>query len=413
MLSREQSFSLETNAICWSRGSEVRRVAFSDVKAAHYRGLAMRGTAAVQKKVMWRLHLRCRSGRQLVLSPLHYMGFRHWQDRSAAYWNFVNQLLAELRRIDPEFPIEAERHWTMRLQRSIRRRGAAAGGWAIAALLPVVRRREPNRTINVSAWLMRHLGPLLRHHRMARLNLEAAFPAKSEAEIDLILSGMWDSFGRTIGEYAYLEQLWDFDPNAPEAGRIVIDRTTLNRVASMRADDKPALYFAAHLSNWEIPAIAANALGLKVAVLYRAREFGLVADRVADLRAQLMGPLISADPGAAHKLRQALKAGLGVATFVDQHFGEGVEATFFGRRCKVNPALGRLARQLDCVICGSRAIRLPGNRYRVELTDPLPLPRDLAGKPDVAATMQLVTTVIEAWIREYPEQWLWMHRRWR
>jgi KDO2-lipid IV(A) lauroyltransferase len=61
-----------------------------------------------------------------------------------------------------------------------------------------------------------------------------------------------------------------------------------------------------------------------------------------------------------------------------------------------------------------RIIRLPDpNRFRGELTEPIEVPRDAEGRVDVAATMQVVTSIIEGWVREHPEQWLWLHRRWR
>jgi KDO2-lipid IV(A) lauroyltransferase len=58
-------------------------------------------------------------------------------------------------------------------------------------------------------------------------------------------------------------------------------------------------------------------------------------------------------------------------------------------------------------------IRLPGDRFRAELTEAIPPVRDPQGQIDVAGTMQAITSVIEGWIREFPEQWLWVHRRWR
>jgi KDO2-lipid IV(A) lauroyltransferase len=60
-----------------------------------------------------------------------------------------------------------------------------------------------------------------------------------------------------------------------------------------------------------------------------------------------------------------------------------------------------------------RVIRLPGHRFRLELTPPLDLPRDANGEIDVAGAMQAMTAVVEGWVREHPGQWLWMHRRWR
>jgi KDO2-lipid IV(A) lauroyltransferase len=62
---------------------------------------------------------------------------------------------------------------------------------------------------------------------------------------------------------------------------------------------------------------------------------------------------------------------------------------------------------------GVRVIRLPQGRFRLELTKALNLPRDAEGRIDIAGTMQTVTNIIEGWVRERPEQWLWLHRRWR
>jgi KDO2-lipid IV(A) lauroyltransferase len=99
---------------------------------------------------------------------------------------------------------------------------------------------------------------------------------------------------------------------------------------------------------------------------------------------------------------------------VDQHFTKGVEVNFFGRPCKANPLIALLARQVECAIIGLRVIRLPdGNRFRGEITEPLEPPRDADGRIDVKGTMQAITAVIEGWVRECPQQWLWLHRRWR
>jgi KDO2-lipid IV(A) lauroyltransferase len=98
---------------------------------------------------------------------------------------------------------------------------------------------------------------------------------------------------------------------------------------------------------------------------------------------------------------------------VDQYFVRGVEVTFFGRRTMANPLLARLAQHFDCPIHGTRIVRLPGNRFRAELTEEIQPARDAQGKIDIAATTQIITNVVEGWIRENPEQWLWLHRRWR
>jgi KDO2-lipid IV(A) lauroyltransferase len=75
--------------------------------------------------------------------------------------------------------------------------------------------------------------------------------------------------------------------------------------------------------------------------------------------------------------------------------------------------IARLARAFECPIYGTRIVRLRGHRFRYELVGPIETPRNAAGRIDVVRTMQLITSTIEEWIREYPEQWLWLHHRWR
>ena len=79
----------------------------------------------------------------------------------------------------------------------------------------------------------------------------------------------------------------------------------------------------------------------------------------------------------------------------------------------VDPMLARLLRQVECPIHGVRIIRLPGHRFRAELSEEVKPVRDATGQIDIQGTMQAITSVVEGWIREYPDQWLWLHRRWR
>ena len=85
----------------------------------------------------------------------------------------------------------------------------------------------------------------------------------------------------------------------------------------------------------------------------------------------------------------------------------------FGRRTNANPLMARLAQHFNCPIHGARIIRLPDNRFRAELTEEIQPARDAKGDVDIAGTMQVIMNVIEGWVREHPEQWLWLHRRWR
>jgi KDO2-lipid IV(A) lauroyltransferase len=301
-----------------------------------------------------------------------------------------------------------------RLRHDFKRASNALVGKLAIGVLRGLRLTNPDKMADLAGATMRVIGPFLAENRIGRDNLVAAFPEKSKIEIDAILRGCWDNLGRMGAEFAHLDRLWNYDPQQPpERSRIELAQPDIERFKKLRDDGKPALVFAAHLANWELPAVCAATYKLDSAVLYRRPNIAGIDRWLTETRAASMGELISTDLYAPVKISEALERGAHVGMLVDQYYVRGVPVTFFGRRTMANPLLARLARHFDCPIHGTRIVRLANHRFRAELSDEIKPVRDGEGKIDIAGTMQIVTSVIEGWIRENPEQWLWMHRRWR
>jgi len=291
--------------------------------------------------------------------------------------------------------------------------GGSLIGAATVGMLKTTRYFDPVKTSDFFARVTKLIGPRLREHRIGRANLTAAFPEKSPDEIEQILMGVWDNLGRVGAEFAHIDHVWDYDRAHPERSRIELSPRTVEIYDRIRDDGKPALIFAAHLANWELPALAAPAHGLDAAILYRRPNIASADRIIQEMRQVNMGTLIPAGRDAPLRLGQALRDGKHVAILIDQYLTGGVEVTFFGRKTRANPTLARLLRQVECPIHGVRVIRLPNFRFRAELTEEIPPVRDADGKIDIQGTTQAITNVVEGWVREYPEQWLWLHRRWR
>lgn len=301
-----------------------------------------------------------------------------------------------------------------RLKRATKRVANSAVGVTAIGLLKLLRLTNPDTMGNIAGRFMRTVGPLLPENRIGRANLTAAFPEKSATEIDTILHGVWDNLGRIAAEFAHLDRLSDFDPWHPERSKRIEARSSdLDRFFKLIEQRRPAIIFAAHFANWELPAVCAAACKQDTAVLYRRPNNPAIDKWLHDTRAAAMGMLIPTGLDAPIKLAEALGRGTHVGMLVDQYYSRGVDVTFFGRRTKANPLLARLARHLDCPIHGLRVIRLPDHRFRVELSEQVQPVRDADGKVYIAGTTQAIMSVVEGWIREYPEQWLWVHRRWR
>ncbi len=282
----------------------------------------------------------------------------------------------------------------------------------IRALFAFLRLLGPERASDLGGGLLRTLSPLIPVNRVALANIRAAFPQMPEAEVKAIARGAWENLGRTSTEYAHLKTLFDYDyqnPDAPSRVEVV----GIEHFIALKDDDKPGLIFSAHLGNWELPAICAAAYDLDTTAVFRAPNDPAIANVVHEIRSGAMGGLAAAKQGAAFAMQGVLERGGHLGMLIDQHFTRGVVVPFMGRPALTNPILGKFARRFECPVHGVRVIRLPNLRFRLELTPALDLPRDAAGEIDVQGAMAMMTAVVEGWVREHPEQWLWMHRRWR
>src|SRR6516165_3384230 len=186
------------------------------------------------------------------------------------------------------------------------------GALAIGALR-AVRAVDRRRMSDFAASFMRAVGPRLREHRIGQVNLAAAFPEKSAAEIETILRGVWDNLGRIAAEFAHIDRLQMFDPDPQQMGDIVYSSEVDKRFRQLRCDGKPALVFAAHLANWELPALIAAKFRLETTVLYRQPNIAAVSDAIIQIRKGSMGTLVPTSLDAPFKLLRVLEAGGHVA----------------------------------------------------------------------------------------------------
>ena len=287
-------------------------------------------------------------------------------------------------------------------------------GALTVGLLGAIKHTDRKRMANFAGALMRKVGPLFKEHRIGRAQLHAAFPEKSEAEIETILSGVWDNVGRMAMEFAHLDEFCVEGFGTPTPDVITYSPDSWKTYDRITKSGKATIGFAAHLANWELPGVGAKLIGVKSALLYRRPNIGAVSDVIVKLRQPLMGELVATGLDAPVRLARLLQEGVHVGMLADQHYTKGVEVTFFGRPCLANPLVAMLARQTELPIYGMRVVRNPdGNSFWGEVSDLVEPVRGADGRIDIKGTTQAITTVIEGWIRQHPEQWLWLHRRWR
>jgi KDO2-lipid IV(A) lauroyltransferase len=283
--------------------------------------------------------------------------------------------------------------------------GAAALLFGALGLLPI------SWASALGGMVARRVGPLLGVSKRARINLRRAFPELSGAGIERVVIGMWDNLGRVAAEYPHLRAIPVFAPD----GRVEIHG--LEHLDRALATGRRTIIFSGHIANWEIAALAAAQYGAtvsrdyRVTQIYRAPNNPRIDRLISRFRGD-RGEYVPKGAAAARRAFAALHRGEHLTMLADQKLNEGIPVPFFGRPAMTATALALLALRFECDVLPARVERLPGARFRLTVFPPLPLPRSGDTSADVAALTAAVTAVLEAWIRERPAEWLWVHRRW-
>lgn len=278
-------------------------------------------------------------------------------------------------------------------------------GWGTALCFGVFGLLPLDWASAVGGALARWIGPRLGISKRARLNLAGALPELSEAAVSNIVAGMWDNLGRVAAEYPHLEKIRVFDPHG------VVETHGFEHMDWAVAAGRRMIIFSGHIANWEIGMLAAVQYGISVAQIYRAANNPLV-DRMITRFRGTGGELIPKGTVAARRAIGVLRRGAHLTMLADQKMNDGIPVPFFGRTAMTSSALAALALRFDCDVLPARVERLGGARFRLTVFPALPLPRSGDHHADVATLMARVNQILEGWIRDRPEEWFWLHRRW-
>lgn len=276
---------------------------------------------------------------------------------------------------------------------------------AIISLLPV------DAASALGGAIARTIGPHLGLSRRARKGIARAFPELEARAVETLVREMWDNLGRVAAEMPHLSRMKVFDSDpVPGTSRVeVLGREYLDE--GLRRG-KPIIFFTAHIGNWEVAPLASMRCGVPLHVVYRSAN-NKWADRLfLASRRDIVGGMIPKGAEGARLMIKALQSGEALGMLVDQKMNDGIAVPFFGREAMTAPALAQLAARYDCTVLPAWVERLGGVRFRARVEPPLPIPSTGDRHADILAMMTAVNARIEAWIRQRPGQWLWLHKRW-
>mgnify|MGYP001826990780 CR=1 FL=1 len=265
---------------------------------------------------------------------------------------------------------------------------------------------SPEAASNFGAFVMRRLGPFLSQHKVALDNVQKAFPDWTHEKVKATAVAAWENVGRTAGELPHLRHITPYRTNS----RIeVVNAEALDQVEQSQSG---AVFISGHFANWEVMAAVICRRPVDCLITYRAINNPHIDRRLSRLRHDYGIQALAPKGLGTRSLMKALQAGRSAAFLNDQKFREGLAIPFFARPAMTAPGPARLAIKYNVPIIPVSTVRVAPARFRVTIHDPIIPPA--TGKPeeDLTQTVTAITEFIEARVREHPDQWFWMHRRW-
>jgi Kdo2-lipid IVA lauroyltransferase/acyltransferase len=259
------------------------------------------------------------------------------------------------------------------------------------------------------AWLVHRINR--RHRQVARDNLTQAFPGRySAAELDQLVRAVYRHFCTLFIEIIQLPRYfhannWRNYVELPR-GDVLIRHLVSGR---------PMMFVTGHFGNWELGGYILGALGFTTYAIARTLDNPYVDYFLRVKFREKSGQRILSKDGDFDRIQEVLARGGVIATLADQDAGQrGMFVEFFGRPASTHKAVALLSleHQAPLVVIGTTKIGEP-MRYAVVVEDVI-LPEEYADKPDaVRAITQRYTAALERLVRRHPEQYFWLHRRWK
>jgi KDO2-lipid IV(A) lauroyltransferase len=249
-----------------------------------------------------------------------------------------------------------------------------------------------------------------RHREVARENLRHAFPNQyTEDELNEVVLRVYQHFLTLIMEIAHLPRKLHV-----ENWRKHIELVNANVMIQAITSGRPLLIVTGHFGNWEMAGFALGLLGFKTYAVARVLDNPHLENYLKQFR-QKTGQKLLAKKGDFDQMQELLAQGAVIATLADQDAGpKGMFVNYFGRPASTYKSMALMAIEYNVpiLVIGVPKVGEP-MRYRVVAVDYIE-PGEFADRPDaLKAITQRFTASLESIVRQYPEQYFWLHRRWK
>ncbi|MBN2283091.1 MAG: lysophospholipid acyltransferase family protein [Deltaproteobacteria bacterium] len=255
--------------------------------------------------------------------------------------------------------------------------------------------------------LFYHVSP--RHRFITLHNLTRSFPEKTSHEIRKIAKNVYRSLGTTAAEFFQIPSLAqnnNFESLIRTQGREHYEKAL--------AKKKGIIFFTAHLGNWELMASYFGRHMQKGHIIYRSLD-NPIMENLAAWERSYTGNVLIPTGGAIRKILEVLKKNGIIGILIDQNVSwrEGVFVDFFGRPACTSTGLAELALTTDAALLPAFNHRLADGTYLFTILEEYQVVRSGDYERDIIENTRKITDIVEDMVRDYPDQWFWLHQRWK
>jgi KDO2-lipid IV(A) lauroyltransferase len=250
---------------------------------------------------------------------------------------------------------------------------------------------------------------LRRDRRRMRSHISTAFPDYTDAEVRRLTRRCVDHFGCVLGEVA-----WLWRARAEEVERLV-ELEGVEHLTGPIERGTGVILFTGHIGNWELLNARMSIAGVPYTLAVRELDDPRMNRIITGLRTKFGARVILRGQSAGRELLRRLREGDGVGLLIDQDIPRipGVFVPFFGSLARTPSGAAMLALKRGCPFVPGFIHRKPDGTHKIVVSPPLPHPTEGSPQDRVEALTAAATAAIEWHVRAWPEQWVWMHRRWR
>jgi len=268
-----------------------------------------------------------------------------------------------------------------------------------------VRKLSLERALQISAFVFGLAGLRSDKANKARENLAIAFPDRSAQWREDTTRQIFRNLGISAAELIKLDTIWQERDQRIE---FVLEPEARKHMESKRA----TIFITAHVGAWQVANLVSQQFGFEISTIYAPESNPVIHDLMLELRKSFGVTLIASDVGPRPLIKE-LNAGRSIGMAADTRPDSGKLIPFFGVDTLTNTSAAGLALHTGSALVMLRAERLPGARFRITVYDPLvsPIP-DAPVKEQTLALTAIINRRFEDWIREYPDQWICLKRRW-